>query len=125
MLRLLIASVAGLTSFFLIFWFFTWVTGSNDIGALIALPLGFLGVPALILKFRRSSGGGIMRNRISGAIGVVWGGAILIFGFLRGGPEGTGAYANGQGAGFIFGVLLFAIGLYYLVKGDAKKGAQQ
>ena len=59
-----------------------------------------------------------MRNRIVGGIAVVWGGAILgmkLFG-SQPAPSG-GAYGAGQGAGLIFGGLLFVVGLYYLVKG--------
>lgn len=62
-----------------------------------------------------------MRNRIVGAIGVIWGGAILLFGFLKGAPEGGGAYAQGQGAGLVFGALLFMAGLYFLIKGKPKQ----
>jgi hypothetical protein len=61
-----------------------------------------------------------MRNRIFGAIGVIWGGGILVFGFMKGGPEGNGAYAQGQSFGFIFGAALFVAGLYYLVNGKKK-----
>jgi hypothetical protein len=32
-----------------------------------------------------------MRNRIFGAIGVIWGGLILTRTFLIGGPQGSGA----------------------------------
>lgn len=65
-----------------------------------------------------------MRNRIFGAIGVIWGGAILVFGLLKGGPESTGAYAQGQGIGFVFGAALFVVGLYYLIKGNGKAKPQ-
>jgi hypothetical protein len=37
-------------SFFLFFWAITWLTGSNDIGAWAGLVLGFIGVPAILLK---------------------------------------------------------------------------
>ena len=39
-----------------------------------------------------------MRNKIFGAIGVLWGGAILLSAFLRGGPQGSGSYVAGQTA---------------------------
>ena len=65
-----------------------------------------------------------MRNRIFGAIGVIWGGAILLFGLLKG-PQGTGAYAQGQTMGFVFGAALFAVGLYYLIKGKGKAKPQE
>lgn len=61
-----------------------------------------------------------MRNRILGAIGVIWGGAILLSGLLRGVPEGEGAYAQGRAVGFAFGALLFAVGLYFLFKGKGR-----
>jgi len=35
-----------------------------------------------------------MRNRIFGAIGVIWGGFMLVSAFLQGGPQGSGAYAG-------------------------------
>ena len=55
-----------------------------------------------------------MRNRILGGIGVVWGGAVLIYALMNGGPQGEGAYAAGQTGGLIFGGVLFVVGLYYL-----------
>jgi len=61
-----------------------------------------------------------MRNRIFGAIGVVWGVAVLISAFLRGGPEGSGAYAAGNTAGIVLGALLFIVGGYYLIRGSKK-----
>ena len=60
-----------------------------------------------------------MRYSILGAIGVVFGGAILLSGVLNG-VKGEGTYAQGQIAGLIFGVLLFGVGLYYLIKGRRK-----
>jgi hypothetical protein len=57
-----------------------------------------------------------MRNRIFGAIGVVWGGLMLVSAFLRGGPQGSGAYAAGQTAGLVFAVLLVLVGAYYLIR---------
>ena len=65
-----------------------------------------------------------MRNRIFGAIGVVWGGAVLVSMFLKGGPKGAGAYGAGQVGGLVFGGLLFVVGLYFLVKGGKKKPQQ-
>lgn len=57
-----------------------------------------------------------MRNRIFGAIGIIWGGGIIVSAFMRGGPQGQGAYAAGQLGGFLFGGLLLAAGLYALFK---------
>jgi hypothetical protein len=62
-----------------------------------------------------------MRNRIFGAIGVTWGGLMLVSSFMRGGPQGSGAYAAGQTGALVFAVLLVMIGGYYLAKGSAKK----
>jgi hypothetical protein len=123
MLRLLAAGLAGLIAFFPLFWLFTWITGDDDSGAVLAIVLGFLGVPALILSLWRGSARGRTRNRLFGTIGVIWGGGVLIAGLVRGGPEGTGAYAQGNGAGLVFGGLLFVAGLYYLIKGDKKPTA--
>jgi hypothetical protein len=61
-----------------------------------------------------------MRNRIFGAIGVVWGGGILVSAFLRGGPTGSAAYQGGHTAGIFFGVLLLIVGGYYLIRGSKK-----
>jgi hypothetical protein len=61
-----------------------------------------------------------MRNRIFGGIGLIWGGAILVRAFLRGGPEGSGAYASGQTAALVFAALMVLVGGYYLVKGGGK-----
>jgi hypothetical protein len=62
-----------------------------------------------------------MRNRILGAIGVLWGGAVLVSGFLKQGAEGEGAYAAGQMGGLFLGGLLFCVGMYFLVKGPKKQ----
>lgn len=50
MLRLIAIGVISLVTFFPIFWAITWATGSNDIGGWAAIVLGFIGVPALLLK---------------------------------------------------------------------------
>jgi hypothetical protein len=62
-----------------------------------------------------------MSNRLLGTIGVLWGGGILLFG-LSGGShvKGTGAYAAGQTTGWLFGLLLFPVGIYYLAKSPTK-----
>jgi hypothetical protein len=61
-----------------------------------------------------------MRNRIFGAIGVIWGGLMLVSAFLRGGPQGSGSYAAGQTGALVFAVLLVVVGGYYLLKGEQK-----
>jgi hypothetical protein len=63
-----------------------------------------------------------MRNRIFGGIGVVCGGLMLVSAFLRGGPQGSGAYASGQTAALVFAVLLVLVGGYYLRRGGHKTG---
>jgi hypothetical protein len=63
-----------------------------------------------------------MRNRIFGAIGLIWGGLMLVSAFLRGGPQGTGSYAVGQTAALVFAVLLVLVGGYYLTKRGEKSG---
>jgi hypothetical protein len=45
MLRLLAIGIAGLVSFFPIFWAITSLTGSSDVGGWSALVLAFIGVP--------------------------------------------------------------------------------
>jgi hypothetical protein len=56
-----------------------------------------------------------MRNKISGAIGVIWGGLILLNG-LSSSASGSGAYRGGQMAAMLFGVLLVVAGVYYFFK---------
>ena len=61
-----------------------------------------------------------MRNRILGAIGVIWGGGILISRIFKDAPEDAGAYAVGQAVGLVFGGLLFCVGLYFLIRGAGR-----
>jgi hypothetical protein len=63
-----------------------------------------------------------MRNRIFGAIGVIWGGLILVNAYLSGGPQGSGSYAAGQTAALVFAVLLVLVGGYYLMRVGRKPG---
>ena len=59
-----------------------------------------------------------MRDRALGAIGVLWGGLMLLGRLAGGSPgDGAGAYGMGQVVGLVFAVLLVAVGLYYLVRG--------
>jgi hypothetical protein len=62
-----------------------------------------------------------MRNRILGAIGVLWGAGILVSALLRDGAQGSGAYAAGQTTALVFAVLLVAVGGYYLLKGRTNR----
>lgn len=57
-----------------------------------------------------------MRNRIFGAIGIIWGGGILLTTIMRGGPQGRGAYGAGEYGGLVFGALLLVAGLYTFFK---------
>ncbi|HWZ63362.1 MAG TPA: hypothetical protein VNX02_10100 [Steroidobacteraceae bacterium] len=65
-----------------------------------------------------------MRNRILGAIGVIWGGAVLLNWYRGSGAHGSGAYAAGYSTGVIFGALLFLVGGYYLLSGGGSKRPQ-
>jgi len=55
-IRVLVAAIAGLVAFFPLFWLSTLASGSNNIGVWVALPVGFIGVPALVLKLWRAPG---------------------------------------------------------------------
>lgn len=62
-----------------------------------------------------------MRNRIFGAIGVLWGGGTLLSRLLSGHwVNGSGAYRSGQMTAVVLAILLFVVGLYYLITGGAK-----
>lgn len=64
-----------------------------------------------------------MRNRIMGAIGVIWGGGMLMKYAADGAPSlGTGAYATGQWLALGFGALLLLVGLYYLLRVEPRRG---
>lgn len=60
-----------------------------------------------------------MRNKISGAIGIIWGGAIVFKGITSGAPAGSSAYQGGQTAALLFGVVLLCAGFYYFFKKPA------
>ena len=57
-----------------------------------------------------------MRNKIFGAIGVLWGGGIVLNWFLSSPSGGSEAYQAGQSGAVVFGALMFAAGLYYFFK---------
>jgi hypothetical protein len=64
-----------------------------------------------------------MRNRILGAIGLVWGVLVLLGGLgsdsVPGGNSAfQGGYTVGTYASLAFGAALAVAGLYYLVKGN-------
>ena len=49
-------------------------------------------------------------------IAVVWGGGLIIYGFLNKGINGSVAYDSGKITGFIFGTILCIVGLYNLFR---------
>ena len=56
-----------------------------------------------------------MRIKLLGWIGIVWGGAIIVSKLVASNaePAKSGAYAAGQTAGLVLGVLLLVVGAYY------------
>lgn len=61
-----------------------------------------------------------MRNRIFGAIGIIWGGAILLNWLTARAPAGSGAYQSGSTAAVVFGAVMFGAGLYYFFRKPAR-----
>lgn len=60
-----------------------------------------------------------MRNRIFGALGVIWGGYVLVGTFQNGLNWGDEpAYNFGLACGQGLMLLMFVAGLYYLIRGD-------
>ena len=59
-----------------------------------------------------------MRNRITGVIGILWGGGVVVSFFMRGGNIGGGSYGAGQFAGLLIGVVMFGAGIYYVTKSN-------
>lgn len=57
-----------------------------------------------------------MRNKIFGAIGILWGGAIVANWLFSDSPGGSAAYNAGASGAVVLGALMFAAGLYYFVK---------
>jgi len=52
-----------------------------------------------------------MRQKVLGAVGVMWGGTLLALHLARGARAGgIGAYAAGRGLALVFAGLLFAVG---------------
>lgn len=64
-----------------------------------------------------------MLQRILGAIGAAWGGAVVVYG-LTGGASATGnaAYDQGRAGGLLFGAVTCLVGLYYLTRPAPKDG---
>jgi|GEM_PF-1059078 len=62
-----------------------------------------------------------MRNRFFGLVGIVWGSLILSRLFTEGIEQrDDSAYMFGQYVGVGLGVLMFASGVYYLIRGDGR-----
>lgn len=57
-----------------------------------------------------------MKNKIFGAIGIVWGGLILVRWALSGFPISEGAGGQGRLVGVGLGAALCAFGAYYFFK---------
>jgi len=58
-----------------------------------------------------------MRNKIFGAIGIIWGGLIIGNKIVGNNPAGSSdTYQAGQTGAVIFGVILLIAGLYYFFK---------
>jgi hypothetical protein len=67
----------------------------------------------------RASGtqGGEMRNKIFGAIGIIWGALVLFHWFTTAPPPSAPpGYAAGGGVAAIFGALMLLAGLYYFFR---------
>ena len=58
-----------------------------------------------------------MRNLVSGVIGILWGGALILARIFGGPPAGSASYQSGAWTGTAIGVALFAAGIYYMRKG--------
>ena len=58
-----------------------------------------------------------MRNLISGAIGILWGGALILARIFGGPPAGSESYQSGSWIGTAIGVAMFVAGIYYVRKG--------
>lgn len=57
-----------------------------------------------------------MRDKIIGAISVLWGGGMLVKWFMTGPPAGVGGYAGGQTAVAFLGAVMVVAGLYRFFK---------
>ena len=57
-----------------------------------------------------------MRNKVFGGIGVVWGGGIMFSAAGRGLHTGNSAYQSGERLAVLFGMVMFAVGLFVLIR---------
>ena len=55
-----------------------------------------------------------MRNVVLGLFGIVWGGAVIVYGFVHG--NGGGSYRAGQAAAIGLGFLLLLAGARVLLR---------
>jgi hypothetical protein len=61
-----------------------------------------------------------LKRRVLGAVGVIFGGGIILTRLLGSNDLSTSSsYRSGQIAGLIFGTMFFGIGIYYLLKKDS------
>lgn len=65
-----------------------------------------------------------MRNRILGGIGTLWGGSVAFRAFTMEHVGGASAYHSGEVTAGFFGLAMFAVGLYYLIKGSGTKNPE-
>jgi hypothetical protein len=57
-----------------------------------------------------------LKTPILGAIGIIWGGGIIVYALFFTSKSASPSYESGGGAGLLFGVILFGVGLYYFLK---------
>lgn len=62
-----------------------------------------------------------MKNKIFGAIGALWGGAIVVNGLFGKPLQGSDAYQTGQIIGIVLGGIMCAAGIYYFFKKPKEK----
>ena len=68
----------------------------------------------IIRRWRRHQS--TMRDKIIGAIGVLWGGGMLVRWLMTGPPAGVGGYEGGQTAVAFLGAVMVVAGLYRIFK---------
>lgn len=68
----------------------------------------------IIRRWRRHQS--TMRDKIIGAIGVLWGGGMLMRWLMTGPPAGVGGYEGGQTAVAFLGAVMVVAGLYRFFK---------
>ena len=81
--------------------------------------MGVLYLDHLIVRFSSShyQRGFDVRNKISGAIGIIWGSLILFNGLTSPASEAVPSdYKSGQSVALVFGAVLVVAGVYYFFK---------